>query len=389
MKKYRVTILITAIITLLNSEAFTQVFRTGDNLRIREDEIVEHDLYFGCEDLEIEGRVIGDVAVGCKDFVVAGAIGKNLYFGCRNADIESIIKGDVIGFAEEIVVSGEIRSGFRGGCSELKILGKVTGDILVGARTVYIGKDAIVEGDIYIGAEELLIEGEVTGNITGHLEEFELAGTVGKNISITVKHINFERSAMVGGNFEYKSHKETQGDLESYVTGSVFFEGIEEDDEECCETSWVFRIFLLIAALVTGIVLSVVFKTRLRENFENFSDNPGKFILIGFIAFAAIPVAIVLSMVLVFTIPLGLIVSALYFAALYFGFIIGGIYLGKIIFQLLDYKNASIYHEAIVGIVAICFLGFIPILGFLFIFTSMLAGLGILLPMIYSAFKVE
>lgn len=387
MRNLLITLTIIFLIVILCTSGFCEVFVSGDNVRIRENEYIDHDLYVGCGDLEVEGVINGDLIAGCRDLTLTGNLDENLYFACRTADIDGKVEGDIIGFAEDIILDGTIMSGFRGGCSSLKILGKVTGDILAGARRVYIGKDAVIDGNLYTGAGELIIDGEITGNVSAKTEKFELAGTVHKNIDITAEKIKFSESASVGGDFTYSNYKEIDEDFASHVAGSVLFKQKIEDEKKSCAGGWFWKIFWLIAALITGFILAALLKTRLHENFKSFSSNPGKYILIGFIGFVAIPAAVIISMVLVFTIPLALIVGVLYFAILYLGWVIGAIYTGKLFFMLLKQKGTSIFFETAVGIVIVCNLGFIPMLGFLFTIVCLFVGLGIFLPLIYKAFS--
>ena len=84
---------------MVGSTAFGVEFKSGENVTVGPNEVVEDDLYMTGDTMTVEGRVIGDV-------VAAG----------RMVIIEGVIEGDLIAVGQAIVIRGRVL-GSRDSCS--------------------------------------------------------------------------------------------------------------------------------------------------------------------------------------------------------------------------------------------------------------------------------
>lgn len=381
------------IAALLMLAVYTPVhsgtFKGGNFIDISEDKVINNDLYLWCRRADVSGMVENDLIVGCQKLNISGTVTQNLYCAAQTVRIDGEVRGDILGFGQDIELNGRAMSGFRGGCGALQVEGEVFGDIVVGASMVTIGPKAVIEGDLYIGSGELVVEGEIRGKVIGGVQNLTLSGIITEDVRLEVESIVIEPTGKIGGDLIYTSEKPIEAEYRSRVIGDIIFEQTDKGHIPWRGFCWVWKIWAFIAALATAFILAAVFRENLRENFEAFSDRPWKSLLIGFLGFIVIPVAGIIALALIITIPLGLILGALYGIFLYLGWVIGGILLGRLALNLLGSAEPSLFLSALSGIVLLSLLSLIPIFGGLVCFISIVAGMSVTLAGIYSAFWGE
>lgn len=160
------------VVLFLSAQAGAAEFKTGKEVTIEKDEIIDDDLYMTGETMTVKGTVKGDV-------VASGKVVR----------IEGVVEGDVMAAGQAVVIDGEVRDDVRIAGMTLK-LGEAAnvGDDLftagfsfesaagsrVGGKTVVTGYQALIEGehleDLQAALVGLRIEGRVAGNVDAAVE---------------------------------------------------------------------------------------------------------------------------------------------------------------------------------------------------------------------------
>ncbi|NQS96843.1 MAG: polymer-forming cytoskeletal protein [candidate division Zixibacteria bacterium] len=372
------------ILTLI-STAHSALLKTDDWVSVEKERDIRGDLYAFGRQVDISGVIKGDLITSAQHIFIDGTVTQNLYAAAQNIRITGEIAHDFWGFAQTIELNGKIEGGFRGACAELLINCPVNGDIIVGAGKVIVAPKAVVRGNLYVGAGELEIKGEVYGEVIGGVQEFKLSGLIAGDVDLCVEEIVFKPSGKVDGDFNYKSAEPLEPEFRSQVTGEITFEAVDKKHKAVGFCVWV-KILMFLAAIVTAFIIIAFFTGRLRENFDTFADQPWKTLLIGFLGLIVIPVIVLIAFITLIGIPLGLTIAALYVVFLYLAWVIAGILLGRLIIQLLGAVEPSLLLSALLGIAVLSLLGLIPFIGGLFCFAAVLFGLGIILIGLYDIF---
>ena len=159
-------------VLLLGSPVAAAEFRSGKEVTIVKDEVIEDDLYMTGETMTVEGTVKGDV-------VASGKVVR----------IEGVVEGDVMAAGQAVVIDGEVHDDVRIAGMTLT-LGEAAGvgdDLFtagfsfesaagsrVGGKTIVTGYQALIAGehqeDLQAALVGLRIEGEVAGDVDAAVE---------------------------------------------------------------------------------------------------------------------------------------------------------------------------------------------------------------------------
>ena len=382
--KLTAVILIAGIIA---APGYCGAARGGEYILIDSAKVFEKDLYLACREADVKGVVLGDLISAGQRLTLEGMVSQNLYAAAQTIIIDGEVGGDILGFAQDIIIRGKALSGFRGGGQSLQVRGLVEGDIIYGGGYLVISPGAVVRGNIYTGCGELVVDGEVSGNIKGEIGSLVVGGLVTGEVDAEVETIKFTDNGRIEGDLYYRADEPVKGDFRDRVGGDVVFEQSEKIETAFCNLGWLWKIFLLITALVTGIILALAFKTKIRETFDAVREAPWKTLLAGLIGFIAIPIAAIITIALLITIPVGLTLAGLYLIFLYLGWILGGIFLGVLILDLRNTGSPSLILSALLGIIALSIIAWLPFIGGLVCLIAFILGMGVILRGLYNLFR--
>jgi len=243
----------------------------------------------------------------------------------------------------DVRVEGEVEQGVNSAFGDVEIYGPVGGDVDAGFGDVYI--DAPVGGDVDVGH----------GNV-----QLGSGARVGGKISL--------------GNGSFYPHQEA-------VFGNVETAGMVSDfDDEGSllgafsdMIGWAVMALVLVAAAV---LLAVAAPRPLRAATRSLEASPGRSFVLGL---GSLPVAIILSVLLVVTVIGGLLLFLLwpaYFALLFFGLLVASYSLGRKVVLAVGRYRAGDAMAAAVGAVIVAAVLLIPVLGVLVLITLTLLGTG-------------
>ena len=243
----------------------------------------------------------------------------------------------------DVRVEGEVKGDIHSAFGNVDIHGPVGGDVDAGFGDVYI--DAPVGGDVDVG------HGDV---------QLGSGARVGEKISL--------------GNGSFYPHQEA-------VFGNVETAGMAssvEDEGSLLGTfsdliGWAVATLLLVAAAV---LLAVAAPRPLRAATRSLEASPGRSFVLGL---GSLPVAIILSVLLVVTVVGGMLLFLLwpaYVALLFFGLLVASYFLGRKVVLAMGRYRAGDTMAAAVGAIIVAAVLLIPVLGVLVLLALTLLGTG-------------
>lgn len=332
-------------------------------------ETLQKDLYTWTQTMTLDGTLDGDLTAWFQSGTINGAVTQ-----------------DVNVFAQDLTVTGEVGDDIRAIANSLNILGTVKGNVLAAGSFVRVGENAVIEGDLLVGAGTVTIDGEVKGGVrigTGHLA---MNGTIGGDAHVaTDGGITMGDDASIGGDLHYEGPAEIEfrhGAIKGAITFRTKDRDFEDLENQIGRFTGVFKtvmhILLFIASLVAGSVLFAFTKDHANRTSETLRTKPLKSLGIGFIAFICVPILAIILLVLVLTIPLSWILVLGYLIALYIAKFYVATWLGKLILRRRP-VDASPIPPMLLGLTILFLVTWIPILGTLVMFLTWFFGLGALL----------
>jgi cytoskeletal protein CcmA (bactofilin family) len=145
--------------------------RTGDEIIIEADEIIDDDLYVNAQDFTLEGTVTGDL------FVVG-----------ENITINGTVEGDLFAGGQTIVINGTVGGDTRIGGAALQ-LGETASlgeDLMAGGASLETKEGSTTGGDLLVGSGQTLLAGDVAGDVFAGTGALELRGNFAGNVTVEV-----------------------------------------------------------------------------------------------------------------------------------------------------------------------------------------------------------
>jgi cytoskeletal protein CcmA (bactofilin family) len=393
--------------------------RSGDNVEIKADEVIEDDVYVGANNFVLEGTVKGDLVV----------------FG-QTITINGTVEGDLIAAGQSVIINGTVTDDARIAGAELKI-GKtavIGGDVVAGGASLEAQDGSAIEGELVVGAGQTLLEGSITGDVLAGTGSLELNGEFGGDVKAevgdpqensmppsmympqaniqfpTVKPgFNIAEGAKIKGNLEYTQSKDVEipaNAVSGKVTRTlpVVDPAVQRANPTPAQkaVTWTFDLFRTIVTLILfGLLLGWLAPTFMKSLVEKMQTQPAASLGWGLVAYAAfffailvVFVAMVAGGILFGVLTLGgmsgtiIWLGILALFAMIVGFVLVTAFLTKIIVAWLGgklilarFSPALAEHKVwplVIGAVLVALVIALPFVGWLFGILVMFIGLGAL-----------
>lgn len=338
--------------------------RTGNNIVIKEGEIINDDLYVSAESFTLNGTVKGDV-------IVAG----------QTITINGTVEGDLIAAGQTIIINGTVMDDARifGAALQVGEGAKVGSDLIAMGASVETKAGGTTGGDLILGSGQALLAGDVAGRVLAGTSALELRGSFGGNVQAFVNAteegdsappmnmymtnipislpsvapgLTVADSAKIVGNLQYSSTKDLpipSGVVAGKVTRTVPEVGPNAVNVQPTNgqkvVTWALDLFRAIVTLVLfGLLLGWLFPKFMKTLPENLKAQP--LVSLGwgaitwaafFFAVLAIILLMVMGAILFGFLTLGglsgtiITIGILSLLALTIGFILASSYLTKIV----------------------------------------------------------
>lgn len=374
MKNYLLKIILCIFVALIVSSIFVfatdsnvpenQVVSTAENINATSEDgeilatyetnydLVYSDMYLFDGNVEISQVVDGNVFVYGGTVKVTGAISGNLFVIAENLDIgeDAIIQGSVFALANDITISG------------------IVSDVYSMSNNFNLEEKAIVSRNIYVmsGATNL-------------------SGQVSRDAYISTRDLSFGENAkeVIKGDLNYSSYNEVELD-EGIVSGDVNFTKIDENVQSIGDIilnviySTVLALIFSAAIILVSLWFAPKFKDRAAEIVEK--KNLTAFGLGLLVLLSGILTALIL---LLFTYGFGASIGVFLIAIVVMAYIASStvfcMSIGALIAKKIKSEKVGIYVLfALLVVLALNLIGYIPYIGGPIKFIASMVGLGIL-----------
>ncbi|MEL6103073.1 MAG: hypothetical protein AAFR68_17395 [Pseudomonadota bacterium] len=338
------------------------------------------------DDVFIAGRSVTHDAAGTDDLFIAGDtvlsrsdIMGSAHLAGREVTVEGAVSGDVYVAAEEILISGEVAN-----------------DATATGRSVSI---ATVGGDVRVAGVDVQLSGDIGGYLMAAGENIQFNASVGGDVSLASDNVRWGDNASIAGRLIV--YEEEPGELvvPDRVVPADRLERREIEEWEGPEAPSLRRAaanFMFGVVVVAGLasLIAALVPERLAEMRQLVLSRPFHTLWLGFMVQSAVVGAGVIFAITI----VGLILTpAMIFLALaggFAGYVVAAYAFGVGLMSAFNRPEPdSINDRALaagVGALVAGIIGLIPFLGWLFVLSFVLAGVGaITLRVIRPAFFVE
>jgi cytoskeletal protein CcmA (bactofilin family) len=397
--------------------------RSGDQVIVGPDEVVDDDLYATANQVVVEGTIRGDLVA----------------FG-QSVTVDGTVEGDLIAAGQSVEIGGEVDDDARIAGQAL-LLGEgasVGDDLIAAAYSLQNEPESNVGGTLWYAGYQALLAGTVGQDLAGAVNALTLGGEIGGDADVDVDGeeggaappafvpvpqvpiptvepgLTLTDSALIGGNLTYQSSTEAQIDPGAQIEGDVVREERPVEEEEATRSPLAEGVLdalgSLVALVLVGLLLVWLAPRWIRRRAYTVLDRPLASLgwgLLGLVAFLILGIVILLVTILL-AIVLGLltlgslvalivVLGLLAEAALVLAFWISTGYLAQIVVGFLagvlllesvvPGRGAGRVLPLVVGLIVYVILVAIPVLGSIVGLIVVLLGLGALLIWVWSTVR--
>lgn len=192
------------LISIAVPVARAQGFRSGNTASVPSGETLSSTLWAAGNTIDVAGTVQGDVFCAGQNITISGTV-----------------EGDVICAGQNITVSGTVMGDVRAAGQTVNITGKVSGSASVAGQTASLSSDGQIGRDLSLVGSEITVAGQVGRDVFMGNERATIAGTIGRNVTSDGGKVRLDKTAVVGGRFDYTSREDASIDAGAQIKDGI------------------------------------------------------------------------------------------------------------------------------------------------------------------------
>lgn len=315
------------------------------------------------------GDIAGDVFFWGQSANLTGDVLNNAFLGGQIVTIDKgTVGSDVFAFAQSVVIDGEVRH-----------------NVYAFASSVLIAEGAVIHGNVRSFAGSLRNEGRIRGQLQGSAGTVFLDGEIG-SVDIEAGTLTIAPTVNIAGALRYQSKDEATIPEGANVGGPTTWNPPKSDDQDGTDEDsgsggslwglgW--KVWLYVSNLLVGVAALLLGGRNARLPAVCLRRQPAPGLGFGFVVTVVFPIASVLAIALVVSLPLGVIGLVVFALMIFFSRLVTAQFLGDWILRRLGGGKApSEYLALAVGLLLLYLVAMIPYVGFLTRAAAIVLGIG-------------
>jgi hypothetical protein len=377
MKKLIYFALLMALVFAANSAVAAEFFapNRSDNGNITLPSAEAHkNLYIAGANVTVNSNTIGDLFAAGANVNIFGTVEKDLNAAGSVLNINNTVGGNAR------LAGGNVNVNFP-----------VGGDLLVGGGFVAISEKSHVGGDLVLAGGNVTIDAPINGYARIYGGNILINSKIDGNVFVETKDKNgkltFGPNARVSGEITYKGVQQAE------VRDGAKISEIKFTKLETPNVGAQFRSLLTLVALVklfalflAVLLLSIFFKKPALSVIVRGNEKPWQYLGIGLIALIFVPIVTLFLFITVIGSYLALLLLAVFALLALLATMMAPILVGSWMYKTLNKKPefAVDWRAAILGVVALLILSWIPIVGCLLNFLIFLLAFGVVVKLAWE-----
>ena len=304
--------------------------------------------------------------------------------GGRNVSIKTEVSRSVHAAGRNVTIAGTIGDNAYAAGYRVELAGKVGGDAMAAGYRVEISESGAVAGDLTAAGQRVVVRGPVGGDASLAGEIVEIAAPISGSVQIRAERIRFTDGARIDGTLVLWSEEPIEVPESVAPAGRV--QAHKADAPEPTVPAVVPKVLLasggaiLFVLLALAAVLAWTAPAGLEQARLAVRDRPGRTMLVGLIALAAllgsVPVAAITIVGLLLLPVLAIALPVL----LALGYLTGAYGVGRTAIALTGADPRpgwlAAFGGIVLGVVVLALLQLIPLIGWWLGLVALVAGLG-------------
>jgi len=333
--------------------------------------------------LESGSTNVGDLYLFKESVVIRGVQKGDLIVFGRELEVTGTVTGDTLATVGSAVLGGKMGDSVRAFCQSVRVTGDIDGDLVAAGESIVVEKGAHITGDVSAKGASIEVDGQVDGDVDATGGEVHLLGKVGGSATLKGDVVEVDPKAKVAGDLNYTARNRIEAPDKAVVHGEVNY--TPEQHISHVSRGGVAKWFVWTAtALLVGLVSLAMFKRTAPDIIAAVRNDGLRSAGIGFITAIVLPVALLISCILIITIPAVALAFVAYAMLLYLAQVPVAAFVGDWVLRRLG-REASPFAAVAVGVPILYLIFKIPVIGTLALFATLFTGFGAIVVTIWTA----
>jgi hypothetical protein len=238
-------------------------------------------------------------------------------------DIREDLGGRLIVAAGSATIEARVEGGATIAAGRITVIGTIADDVLAASGAFVLPAQGQIGGDLSLATGDAEIAGAVGGDLDVAAGSVEVGGRIGGDLRTFAGKVIVLPGAVIGGRIVTEGPGSVEISPQAKVLGGEAPSGSAPPPRRPPNHSWVptliggtllFALLRLpvmgLGTLIAGLLFLALFPRFAETAAGTLRLRPGASVLTGFIAFAAVPVAILILMVTILGLPVAFLATA-------------------------------------------------------------------------------
>ena len=340
------------------------------------------------DDIWRAGARVDAVASGHHDVWAAGAlvsvrgtVENEIRAMGAEVDVDASAKGDAWAGGAIVSVKGAYERDLSVAGARVNVDAKVGGRLQVAGARVLIGAQTEVRGPLRIVGADVVFAGAGQGPAEIYGDAVQIDGRVAGDLLVRARSVTIGKSAVIDGNVVFETFNEPEIAEGAAIRGRqtvTMPRPAPADGTRVITALGVVLLFGVGAGFVLGLLLLIAARPLVERSISAVRVAPLRSLLVGLGVAILLPLASVVVMVTVIGIPVGILTLLAFPLLVFIASVIAAFAVSD---WLLNRARAARSFFArllllILGLIALTAVGLVPFLGFLTWLVALLIGLG-------------
>lgn len=293
--------------------------RGGEDV-IEKQQVIEGDLIFSGETLEIDGEVRGDLVVFARVVTVRGRV-----------------DGSVLGVVtDDLTVEGEVTGNIRVLASNLGVGGKVGRSVSAYALRLVTGRSSEIGIGILGSYAELKLTGVINGPVDVRVfSRNQIGGRIGSNLTSRGAPIDWIAPVRIDGRVDdyYTVSSQPVANRRIQIAKGYHHRPAKVEVPSAYRFLLLLSVIWFLGSLLMTLIFYRLFPVTAWRMAQPSAQNLQRSFLIGLITLMAVPVACVLLIMTTVGLPIAIILFLIYLVLLIFSAVPFSIFMGRVVFR--------------------------------------------------------
>jgi hypothetical protein len=309
---------------------------------------------------------------------------RNLIRACgAEVDVDAVSRGDIFSCGAIVTLKGSAERDLFVIAARPSVDVRVGGNLKVFGARVVIGAQTQVTGEAVIGGADVVFAGTIAGPAEFLGDAVRIDGRITGPVRVRARSVTIGKNAVIDGAVVFETFADPTIEEGATVRGrqTVTQPQVPEvgPGQIFAALAGVF-LFAIGAGLVLGIVLLIAARSFVERAIERMRTAPAQSALVGLAVLILVPVVAVVLMMTIVGIPVGLLILLAFPLTLFSAGVLAAFGLADWLMNRdrLPRSWGGRLLFLIVGLIVLVLIGLVPILGFITWVLALLIGLGAL-----------